>query len=157
MLTKLVSGGQTGVDRGALDAALAVAFPYGGWCPEGRKAEDGPIPDRYPVQELIGADYRKRTRRNVVDSDGTLVIAFGKPSGRTLATVRTCERLGKPVLVVDATRGNAQDVAVQAAEFVRINSIKVLNVAGPRESKQAGANDFAIQVVHKLLTIDREP
>jgi hypothetical protein len=154
MLTKIISGGQTGVDRGALDAALSAAFPCGGWCPEGRKAEDGPIPEGYPLQELPGADYLKRTRRNVADSDGTLVISFGESTGGTLATVRACQRLGKSLLVVDASRGNAQDVAAQAAEFVRVNSIKVLNVAGPRESKHAGAHDFAMQVVRKILTID---
>lgn len=76
MLTKIISGGQTGVDRGALDAALIASFLCGGWCPIGRKAEDGLIPERYPLQELPGADYRQRMRRNVVDSDGTLVISW---------------------------------------------------------------------------------
>jgi hypothetical protein len=99
--------------------------------PEERKAEDGPTPDRYLLQKLPGADYLQRTRRNVVDSDGTLVIAFGEPAGGTLATVRFCERLRKPVLVVDALRTNAEDIAVQLAEFVLARSIKVLSVAGP--------------------------
>ena len=71
MLTRIISGGQTGVDRGALDAALKASISCGGWGPKGRKAEDGPIPERYPLQELPGADYLHRTRRNVVDSDGT--------------------------------------------------------------------------------------
>lgn len=154
MLTRIISGGQTGVDRGALDAALKASFTCGGWCPEGRKAEDGPIPERYPLQELPGTDYRQRTRRNVVDSDGTLVISFGEPTGGTLATVRFCERLRKPVLVVDGSRFNADDVAGEAAEFIHAARIKVLNVAGQRESKHAGAQAFAEQVVHRLLTID---
>lgn len=151
VLQRIISGGQTGVDRGALDAALAVGFPCGGWCPEGRKAEDGQIPHRYPLEELPSADYLKRTRKNVAESDGTLVIAFGELAGGTLRTVRFCEGLKKPVLVVDALRTNADDVASQAIEFVRRNSIKVLNVAGPRESKMPGARAFAEQVVRKLL------
>ncbi len=120
MLTKIISGGQTGVDRGALDAALELSFPCGGWCPAGRKAEDGAIPDRYPLEELPSADYVKRTRQNVTDSDGTIVISFGELTGGTLKTVRFCERLKKPVLVVDALRTNAEDVAVQAADFVGV-------------------------------------
>lgn len=153
MLTKIISGGQTGVDRGALDAALGASFPCGGWCPAGRKAEDGPIPDRYPLQEQPGADFLKRTRRNVVDSDGTLVISFDALTGGTLKTVRYCEHLGKPVLVVDGLRLNAEDAAGQAAEFVRASSIKVLNVAGPRESKHAGAKAYAEQVARRLLSL----
>lgn len=153
MLTKIISGGQTGVDRGALDAALGASFPCGGWRPEGRKAEDGPIPDRYPLQEQPGADFLKRTRRNVVDSDGTLVIALGEPAGGALKTVRLRERLGKPVLVVNALRNNPEVAAIQAAEFVLSRSIKVLNIAGPRESKHAGARAYAEQVVCRLLSL----
>jgi hypothetical protein len=76
-LEKIISGGQTGVDRGALDAALEASFPCGGWCPKGRKAEDGPIPARYPLKEMDGPAYRLRTERNVRDSDGTLILFFG--------------------------------------------------------------------------------
>lgn len=151
MLSKIVSGGQTGVDRGALDAALEAGFPCGGWCPMGRKAEDGPIPDRYPLTELRGADYLQRTRQNVVDSDGTLVICFGEPSGGTLETVRFARHVGKPVLVVDGAKTAAPAVAERAADFVGANSITVLNVAGPRESGRPGARAYAQQVVSCLI------
>src|SRR5210317_1948565 len=80
---RIVSGGQTGVDRGALDAALTLGRVCGGWCPEGRLADDGPIPARYPLQELPGGGYRARTRRNVRDSDATLIVTFGAPTGGT--------------------------------------------------------------------------
>jgi hypothetical protein len=84
---KIISGGQTGVDRAALDAALALNIPCGGWCPKGRKAEDGPIPERYPLQETSSADYRVRTEKNVTDSDGTLILTRGPVTGGTAYTV----------------------------------------------------------------------
>src|SRR5262249_20137195 len=88
LIARLVSGGQTGVDRAALDAALEVGVPCGGWCPKGRKAEDGRIDDRYPLCETPSAAYSQRTRWNVRDSDGTLVLAWGEPTGGTLLTVK---------------------------------------------------------------------
>lgn len=155
MLRKIVSGGQTGVDRGALDAALEAGFPCGGWCPKGRKAEDGGIPDRYPLTELPGADYRQRTRQNVVDSDGTLVVCLGEPSGGTLETVRFARHLGKPLLVVVGAQTVAPALARRAADFVAANSIAVLNVAGPRESGWPGARACAQQVVSGLIEATR--
>ncbi|MBI5912095.1 MAG: putative molybdenum carrier protein [Betaproteobacteria bacterium] len=151
MLKKIVSGGQTGVDRGALDAALGVGFPCGGWCPEGRVAEDGRIADRYPVTELASAGYRRRTRQNVIDSDGTLVICFDAPTGGTLETVRFCDRFKKPVLVIDAAATDPPAAAALTAEFVKAHSIAVLNVAGPRESTRAGASNFSRAVVAILV------
>src|SRR5437660_8666127 len=100
MFTKLISGGQTGVDRAALDVALELGLPCGGWCPRGRKAEDGVIPDRYPLAETPSPSYRQRTRWNVRDSDGTLILVRGRPTGGTALTLASARRLGKPVLVV---------------------------------------------------------
>ena len=101
MIERLLSGGQTGVDRGALDAALEAGFPCGGWCPRGRRAEDGKIPDRYPLREASSPRYVQRTRRNVRDADATLVLAWGEPSGGTRATIAFAERLARPCLVID--------------------------------------------------------
>ena len=98
----ILSGGQTGVDRGALDAALEVGVECGGWCPDGRTAEDGRIPDRYPLVELEGAGYAERTRRNVEDSDGTLILCVGAPVGGTALTLELCGVLSKPVCLIDA-------------------------------------------------------
>jgi len=150
-LKKIISGGQTGVDRGALDAALAAGFPCGGWCPEGRVAEDGPIAPRYPVIELPGAGYRQRTRQNVVDSDGTLVVYFGELAGGTRETVRFCEHFRKPVLVVDGAIASPTQIAAKAADFVTTRGIAVLNVAGPRENNYPGARAYAEGVVRDLL------
>src|SRR5450631_3978490 len=100
-LTKIVSGGQTGVDRGALDAALAAGFPCGGWCPADRRAEDGPIPQRYPLTPLPGAGYRQRTQQNLIDSDGTAILFYGTLSGGTKLTRDSCVREKKPFVVLD--------------------------------------------------------
>src|SRR5215813_2722747 len=150
-LCRIVSGGQSGVDRGALDAALALGFPCGGWCPAGRLAEDGPIPERYPVVELSGADYRRRTRRNVLDSDATLIIGFGTLSVGTLETLRDCERFGKPHLVTDAAATGPAAAAARAAGFLEETGIEVLNVAGPRESSHPGARAYAEAAIAFLL------
>lgn len=150
-LQKIISGGQTGVDRGALDAALTAGFPCGGWCPEGRQAEDGPIPARYPVTELPSAGYLTRTRQNVVDSDGTLVIHFTELTGGTLRTVRFCVQLFKPVLLIDGSVLDLDAAARKAAAFVLEQGIRTLNVAGPRESGHAGARAYAEQVISLLV------
>jgi predicted Rossmann fold nucleotide-binding protein DprA/Smf involved in DNA uptake len=150
-LTKIISGGQTGVDRGALDAAITRRFPCGGWCPEGRRAEDGAIAERYPVTELPGAGYRQRTKRNVIDSDGTLIIFFGELKGGTKETLRFCKNLGKPVHTVNANITSDALAAAEAVDFITHNAIGVLNVAGPRESSHPGAREYAEQVVGRIL------
>src|SRR5207248_4333802 len=118
-LLKIISGGQTGVDRGALDAALAFEVECGGWCPAGRLAEDGTIPKRYPVRELANAGYAERTARNVADSDGTLIISKGEPIGGTRETVDRCIEMRKPYLLIDSERLAMQEAAELAAQFVR--------------------------------------
>src|SRR3954447_23558628 len=101
MPAKLISGGQTGVDRAALDVALALGIPCGGWCPKGRKAEDGPIPERYPLTETPSGSYSQRTRWNVRDADATLILTWGQPTSGTLLTVNACRGTDKPHLVLD--------------------------------------------------------
>src|SRR5450631_4232468 len=128
-LVKIVSGGQTGVVRGALDAALAAGFPCGGWCPAERVAEDGPIPARYPLTPLARGGYRERTRKNVLDSDGTAILFHGVLGGGTLLTLNLCKREDKPHVVVDASRTSESEVAAEIARFVEEQAIKVLNVA----------------------------
>src|SRR3989304_5681242 len=98
---QIVTGGQTGVDRGALDAAIARGIPHGGWCPQGRLAEDGRIPDLYQIQENDSPDYTIRTERNVLDSDATLILCRGPLSGGTLLTFHFAKQHQKPCLVVD--------------------------------------------------------
>uniref|UniRef100_C6DZE1 Molybdenum cofactor carrier n=1 Tax=Geobacter sp. (strain M21) TaxID=443144 RepID=C6DZE1_GEOSM len=133
MVSKIISGGQTGVDRAGLDAGLEVGIPIGGSCPRGCLAEDGVVPACYPLTELTHGGYPARTEQNVVDSKGTLVLNVGRLSGGTRATVDFAKKHGKPYLVVQLDqRPNVADAAAWIAE----HGISTLNVAGPRE-KQA--------------------
>jgi hypothetical protein len=147
----IVSGGQTGVDRGALDAALARGFPCGGWCPEGRRAEDGVIPERYPMRELPGGGYRERTIANVRDADATLIIHSGAVSGGTRLTLQACEKFGRPSLCVDAAAVDVPQAAAMAAAFLAKHRVGVLNVAGPRESGAPRAAAYAERVISLML------
>jgi hypothetical protein len=148
MFRKILSGGQTGVDRAALDVALELGMPCGGWCPKGRRAEDGAIPERYPLVETGSAAYPPRTRRNVRDADATLALTRGAPTGGTALTVRRAQELGKPCYVADLTR-HPDAGAVRA--WTRAESIGVLNVAGPRESEAPGIYAEALAFLRQVL------
>jgi hypothetical protein len=136
------------VDRAALDAALELGIPFGGWCPKGRKSEDGPIPERYPLQETPSADYRVRTEKNVLDSDGTLILTFGPVSGGTAYTVKLAKKHKKPYLIVDLSLPSDPKPALA---WLLQNEIETLNVAGPRESKVPGIHDLAVEFLRSLL------
>jgi len=144
-IRRIVSGGQTGVDRAALDFAMSRAIEHGGWVPRGRRAEDGVIPATYRVAETPTAAYRERTQRNVIDSDGTLIIFEGRMSGGTALTLRFARALGKPCLAIDL-RKNESNAAGAICLWMRHHHIAVLNVAGPRESQAPGiyARSFAL-------------
>ena len=134
-LRKIRSGGQTGVDRAALDAALAHNVPAGGWCPRERRAEDGPISPRYPLRETPSAEYAQRTAWNVRDSDGTLLIAPSPLEGGTALTRQEAEARGKPVLHVRLS----DPVPVPMIHaWGTEHDVRVLNVAGPRASEVDG-------------------
>ncbi len=153
MVKKFLSGGQTGVDRAALDVALALALPCGGWCPKGRKAEDGPLSFRYPLLETPSEDYAQRTEWNVRDADGTLVLTRGAPSEGTAYTVQVAERLKKPVLVLDLLQDPSEE-AVRV--WVVRHHIQVLNVAGPRESKCPGIAEQARTFLHNMFSTQQQ-
>ena len=148
---KIVSGGQTGVDRAALDAALERKFDVGGWCPEGRLSEDGTIPERYPVKELPKSGYRRRTKQNVVDSDGTVIIYFGRPSGGTAQTIKFCISEGRPYLLIDACEMSIENASRKITEFIEREAISIMNVAGPRASGEPRAYDYTKKVMHRVL------
>ena len=148
MFNKIVSGGQTGVDRAALDVALDLGLPCGGWCPKGRKAEDGPLAARYPLTETPSPEYAERTEWNVRDSDGTLVLTDGELTGGTAQTVDLAQRLGKPYLVVDLSH---HPTAAAVRAWARRRQMKVVNVAGPRESKSPGVYANASRFLREVL------
>jgi hypothetical protein len=152
-IEKIISGGQTGVDRGALDAALEAAFPCGGWCPRGRRAEDGVIAARYPLLEVAATDYPERTQRNVRDSDGTLILYLQVLSGGTRLTAELCRRERKPLQLIDAARVSPACAVHTVADFVTREAIRVLNVAGPRASGWPGAHAFSCAVVRGFLAL----
>ena len=149
---RVVAGGQTGVDRGALEAALELGVPCGGWCPAGRRAEDGSIPATFPVVELPGAGYPERTCKNVLDSDGTLIIFCGQLTGGSLLTVKLAQDHSKPLLLLDAERLTNAAAASEVVDFVRTRHIDTLNVAGPRASDWPAGEAWAREVMHCALT-----
>jgi Circularly permutated YpsA SLOG family len=146
---RIVSGGQTGVDRAALDVAVSLGIPCGGWCPRGRRAEDGPIAGCYPLQETESENYAVRTRENVRDSDATLVLTVGEPTGGTALTVEFAAELRRPCKIIDLN--NKPDPAAIAA-WISANRIVALNVAGPRESTAPGAYAAAVALLFGVLT-----
>ena len=151
-LKRIVSGGQTGVDRGALDAALAADFECGGWIPGDRMAEDGVIPERYPLVALPNGNYQQRTRLNVVDSDGTAILYDGNVSGGTRLTRDLCDLLNRPCILISA-RETPDPIAVAKTvlKFIDDNNIETLNVAGPRASGWPAAHAFALQVIAGVI------
>ncbi len=149
MFTRIVSGGQTGVDRAALDVALELGLPCGGWCPRGRRAEDGPIDPRYPLSETPWDGYPQRTEWNVRDSDGTLVLTRGAPDRGTALTVELARRRGRPHLIVDLNQTPDVD---EVRAWAGANGVRVLNVAGPRESSRPGVHDEAAAFLRALFS-----
>jgi hypothetical protein len=152
---KVASGGQTGADRGALDAALELGHPCGGWCPKGRKSESGPIPERYPLQEHSSGQYQDRTEANVRDSDGTLIFTYGQPTGGTRLTLELARKLGKPYLVFDLDFDPVNIDPEKVWAWGLENDVFVLNVAGPRESIQPETQILVKSIVGRILEFAR--
>jgi hypothetical protein len=149
---KIISGGQTGVDRAALDAALKHGIDCGGCCPAGRLDEFGRIPDRYPLKELGQGSFTERTLQNVKDSDGTITIYFDKLSGGTEQTVCFCIEQQRPHNLIDASKMPVEDAAKLIVEFVRKYAIDTLNIAGPRQSEWPEGYEYALRVLDIWLS-----
>ena len=150
-IEKIVSGGQTGADRTGLDWAIENRIPHGGWCPKGRKAEDGQIDARYELKEASRSDYVQRTELNVVDSDGTVVFSLAAVlTGGSKKTAEFARKHQKPCLHLSAQL-HGENAAGMLKNFIEENDIKVLNVAGPRESKEPGVGAFVKRVLDQMV------
>jgi hypothetical protein len=150
-LIQIISGGQTGVDRGALDAALAASFPVGGYCPAGRSAEDGIIPDRNPLTALDRGGPLERTLMNVAESDGTAILYFESLTGGTERTLQACLFLQRAYLLIDAELCLPEAAAERIRGFCKLHRIEILNIAGPRASQWDDGFDFARETISELL------
>lgn len=147
---KLISGGQTGVDRAALDWAIHHELAYGGWCPKGRLAEDGIIDSHYCLTELEGG-YRQRTKQNVIDSMGTLILNLGELDGGSLATLQFANRLSKPCQTLQLDQAITQSDIDRFHAWLQHNRVWILNIAGPRESKRSGIYAMTYLALNLLL------
>jgi hypothetical protein len=134
MVSKIVSGGQTGADRAALDVALELGIAHGGWVPQGRRAEDGVIPEKYVLTEMPSESYAERTEQNVIDSDGTLILSHGALTEGSELTAQLAASHGRPWLHIDLEKTGAFQAALNIRAWAAYAKIEVLNVAGPRAS-----------------------
>jgi len=148
MIQKIISGGQTGVDRAALDVALEMGIPCGGWCPKGRIAEDGMILPLYPLEETSSTKYRQRTEWNVRDTDATLILTEGDPSEGTALTIDFAHKHEKPCLVIDFLK---EPSANKVLDWAKENQIDILNIAGPRESKKPNIYNLTKDFLHQVF------
>jgi putative molybdenum carrier protein len=152
MVRRIVSGGQTGADRAALDVALELGLDVGGWIPRGRWTEDGPLPDRYPnFRETESADPSDRTALNVRDADATLIVSHGTLTGGSLLTQRIATRLGKPVLHLDLEASDEDAAAATLERWLADTRPQTLNVAGPRHSRDPAIFDATARLLRRVL------
>jgi hypothetical protein len=135
MIDKIISGGQTGVDQAALDAAINLGIPHGGWVPKGRKTENGPLPDKYTMRQMPTSSYSERTEQNVIDSDGTLIISRGSLTEGSEYTRKMAMKHHRPWLHIELNKISKFQAAEIVVTWIIENKIKIINVAGPRASK----------------------
>ena len=153
VLSKIVSGGQTGVDQAALAAAIAMGFNHGGWCPSGRRCERGRIPPVYQLIETFERNYTVRTEKNVIDSDATMILFRNELTGGTLLTERLTLKHDRPVLCVDLSNDSFEDSIDRIKAWLERFAIQTLNVAGPRESTSRGIQSQAEAFLRRLLGV----
>lgn len=154
MIRKIISGGQTGADQGALDAAMELGIPHGGWLPKGRKTEEGPLPEKYDLQEMPTAGCQARTEQNVVDSDGTLILSHGKLTGGPAKARAFANKHHRPHLHVDLGKTNAFQASRAIQSWIRAHDIEILNVAGPRASEDPDIYQAARTILKAVFSLD---
>ncbi len=145
----ILSGGQTGVDRAALDWAISRGIAHGGWCPSGRTAQDGPLPERYKLKETEATGYSQRTRMNVREADATLIIHYGPLLGGTRLTCRFANEMKKPFRLMDLSKDWASQSTQIQAWWTELN-LHSLNVAGPSEERVPGIYALTMNLLQQL-------
>ena len=151
MVKKIISGGQTGADQAALDVAIKFGISHGGWIPRGRLTENGSLDDKYHLKEMETTNYNTRTEQNVIDSDGTLIISHGKLTGGSEYTRDMAIRHGRPWLHLDLNKTKSSQAAKQIKHWLAEHEIQVLNVAGPRASKDPAIYTSTKDVLESAL------
>jgi len=151
MIRKVISGGQTGADQAGLDAAISAGIEHGGFVPKGRLTENGRLSDRYRVEEAPSEDYRDRTLMNVLAADGTLILAHGRLTGGSRLTRQYARAHGKPCLFVNLNTLGPGKAAKKVERWIQENGIEVLNVAGPRSSKDSGIYEAVYGILQRVF------
>ena len=151
MIKKIISGGQTGVDQAALDVAIELNIPHGGWIPKGRKTEDGILPAKYQLQEMPTSSYPPRTEKNILDSDGTLIICHGKLTGGSALTQKLAKKHNRPWIHLDLDKLSVSDASKATASWIERNGIQILNVGGSRASKDPGIYKATMEILRTVL------
>jgi Circularly permutated YpsA SLOG family/Domain of unknown function (DUF6794) len=154
MLKRIISGGQTGADRAALDVAIELGIPHGGWIPKGRKTEDGVLPDKYHLKEMPTGSYPKCIKQNVIDSEGTLIISHGKITGGSGLAWACAEKYNRPYLHVDLNSTSPFSATKAISYWLTHHDIEVLNVAGPRLSKDPDIYDATVSLLKSAVHLD---
>jgi len=152
-IRKIISGGQTGVDRAALDVAMRHGIDHGGWIPKRRRAENGILPKKYELDEMSTTSYPKRTEKNILESDGTLIVSYGKLTGGSALTRKLAKKHGRPWLHIDLFRIQRMDAVRIVRGWLERNEIEVLNVAGPRASKGPGIYGETVELLSGVLGV----
>jgi hypothetical protein len=155
LITKIISGGQTGADQAALDAAIEEGVPYGGWLPKGRITEEGVLPERYLLDEMPEVGYKGRTEKNVVESDGTLIISHGELKGGSALTRELAKKYRRPFLHLDLSSNTHFKAAAEAVNWIFVHQIRILNVAGPRASQDPAIYDAVRRLIKTVIRLDR--
>jgi len=151
LITKIISGGQTGADRAGLDFAIKRNIPYGGWLPKGRKTEDGKLPDSYQLQEMPTPEYSKRTEKNVSEGDGTVIVSHGFLTGGSALTREFAKQHRKSWIHLDFKELSIQEAAARLLSWIKRNNIKVLNVAGARAGKDPKIYEATMNLLEKAF------
>ncbi len=153
MLKKIISGGQTGADVAGLDVAIKHEIPHGGAIPKGRLTESGVLPEKYNLQEMTSKSYPKRTEKNVLDSDGTVIFTHGKLTGGSLLTQKKAIEHNKPLIHLDLNKITVEVAVDLLKDFIQDNGVEVLNVAGSRGSKDQEIYGKTFQVVNEVVSL----